>query len=127
MSPVLRAGNIVVDRARYTVWVGEKPVELTYTEFELLATLIRHRGAVLSPAQLMESVWGPDEVAASRKVAVHISRLRRKIAGSQPYAIRTVAKRGYSLSEAHPRPSPEPFGSQGFETSALSRGMSGGS
>jgi DNA-binding response OmpR family regulator len=127
MTAVLKAGNIVIDRARYTVWVDDESVGLTYTEFELLATLIRHRGAVLSPAQLMESVWGPDADDSSRKVAVHISRLRRKISRSRPYSIRTVAKRGYSLSEANPRPGGEAFGSQGLNTSALSRGLSGGS
>lgn len=117
----------MIDRAQYTVWVDGEPVGLTYTEFELLATLIRHRGAVLSPAQLMESVWGPDADDSSRKVAVHISRLRRKISRSRPYTIRTVAKRGYSLSEANPRAGGERFERQGLTTSALSRGLSGGS
>jgi two-component system alkaline phosphatase synthesis response regulator PhoP len=99
MAARLSAGNIVMDGDRYAVWVDGEPVELTYLEFELLATLIRHRGRVLSAAELLAAVWGAEEAeGASRKVAVHISRLRKKISGSRPYAIRTVAKRGYSLS-----------------------------
>jgi DNA-binding response OmpR family regulator len=105
MVSTLSAGNIVLDQDRYAVWVAGERVDLTYIEFELLATLMRERGRVLSPGQLLATVWGPEESeGSSRKLAVHISRLRRKIAKSEPYVIRTVAKRGYSLSEASGSP-----------------------
>ena len=100
MDSRLSAGNIVIDRDEYAVRVGERRAKLTYIECELLATLIRHRGRVLSPAELLAAVWGAEAGdGPSRKLAMHISRLRKKIAGSRPYVIRTVPKRGYSLSE----------------------------
>jgi DNA-binding response OmpR family regulator len=101
MVSKLRAGNIVMDQDGYAVWVGGERVELTYIEFELLAALLRERGRVLSTAELLAAVWGPAAGdGSSRKLAVHVSRLRKKIAKSEPYAIRTVPKRGYALSAA---------------------------
>jgi two-component system alkaline phosphatase synthesis response regulator PhoP len=129
MDSRLKAGNIVMDRERYAVVVGDERVELTYIEFELLATLIRERGRVLSPAQLLETVWGTDESdGSSRKLAVHVSRLRKKIAKSEPYRIRTVARRGYSLSEMNERgPRPAAFGEEALSAAPLKQGLSEGS
>jgi DNA-binding response OmpR family regulator len=90
------------------VWVDDEPVALTYIEFELLATLTRHRGRVLSRQEILEIVWGrdhaADSAADSRKLVVHISRLRKKIAASRPWTIRTVQKRGYALTDVGSEP-----------------------
>ncbi len=120
MAEILRAGNIIIDRDRYMVWVDDEPVALTYIEFELLATLTRHRGRVLSRQEILETVWGRDHAADSRKLAVHISRLRKKIAASRPWTIRTVKKRGYALTDVGSEPRPAIFGRLGFSPSPSS-------
>lgn len=102
MANQLRAGNLIIDRKEYLVRVDGRPVELTRAEFELLSALTDSRGRVLSPRELGERVFGPGSAGPGRKLAVHISRLRKKIAGSRPWRIRTVVKRGYSLSEVVP-------------------------
>ena len=107
MADVLCAGNITIDRDRYTIWVGDEPVTVTYIEFEILATLTRNRGRVLSRQQILETVWGQENANSSKKLAVHVSRLRKKIAGSRPWIIRTVKKRGYVLTEASAEPRPD--------------------
>src|ERR1035441_5373359 len=54
----LRAGDLELDESRWTVHRGGVPVELSPTEFRLLAYLIRHQGRGLTPAQLLANVWG---------------------------------------------------------------------
>lgn len=114
MTNPIRAGNLVIDRDRYAVSVDDRPVALTYIEFELLAALARDRGRVLSRRQLLENVWGQDNASGFKKLAVHISRLRKKIAGSKPWTIRTVTKRGYALTDASPETTPNTAGRRGF-------------
>lgn len=105
MTGLIRVGNLIIDRDRYTVRVGEELVTLTYIEFELLAKLASSRGRVLSQQQILETVWGRDHENGCSKLAVHVSRLRKKIAASQPWTIRTVKKRGYALTDAKSGPS----------------------
>lgn len=93
-------GNLTVDRDRFEVWIEEKRAELTYVEFVLLFCLARSAGKVVQRERLVEAVWGDGETGGDRKLRVHISRLRKKIAASHPWRINTVTKRGYSLSEA---------------------------
>ena len=57
---LLRAGDLELDESRWTVCRGGVPVELSPTEFRLLAYLMRHQGRVLTRAQLLENVWGWD-------------------------------------------------------------------
>ena len=74
-------GSVRMNFGAHEVTVDGVPVELTATEYRLLAVLIRHRGQVLSPARLLELVWddplgiGPDRVKYS------VMRLRRKLGG----------------------------------------------
>ncbi len=73
-----RAEGLVIDHAQRQVWLGGEPIELTPTEFDLLAYLSRHRNQVLSHEQLISHVWGG--VRGSRRTLfVHINRLRNKI------------------------------------------------
>lgn len=126
MTGLLRAGNILIDRNSYRVWIGDTPVALTYIEFELLETLARNRNRVLSRRELLENVWGQDDANGSRRLAVHIFRLRKKIAGSYPYAIRTIAKRGYALSDVSSEPRPALSDRQDFSQSPSSQGLARG-
>ncbi len=104
MSALLTLGNVTIDRGAYLVWIDERPVDVTYVEFEILSLLARNLQKVVSRERLHRAIW-PDEnetEGEARKLTVHISRLRKKLAGSTPYAIRTIPRRGYSLTDVVP-------------------------
>ncbi len=86
-------GDLVVDPARHEVRCGDRVLALSPKEYDLLETLLRHAGRVLSRGQLLERVWGYDYEGDERTVDVHVSWLRRKLreAGS---AVRIEAVRG---------------------------------
>jgi len=94
---ILRAGDIELDEARWAVRRGDVPVELSPTEFRLLAYLIRHQGRVLTRAQLLENVWGWDYAGESQIVETYVSYLRRKLDPLGPPLIHTQRGVGYSL------------------------------
>ena len=94
---VLRAGDLELDEARWTVHRAGVPVELSPTEFRLLAYLIRHQGRVLTRAQLLENVWGWDYAGESQIVETYVSYLRRKLDPLGPPMIHTQRGVGYSL------------------------------
>jgi len=94
---ILRAGDLELDEARWTVHRSGTPVELSPTEFRLLAYLIRHQGRVLTRAQLLENVWGWDYAGESQIVETYISYLRRKLDPLGPPVIHTQRGVGYSL------------------------------
>ena len=75
-------GSVRVDFAAHQVLVSGAPVELTATEFRLLAALIRHRGQVLSPVKLLELVWSDPFGVGPDRVKYSVMRLRRKLGDS---------------------------------------------
>jgi two-component system, OmpR family, response regulator len=92
----VQAGDLVVDEdARLAVRAGTT-LELTATEFKLLAYLIGHRGRVLSKTQLLTQVWGYDEYDPNL-VEVHVSALRRKLEQHGSRLIHTARGLGYVL------------------------------
>jgi len=94
---LLRAGDLELDESRWTVRRGGTPVELSPTEFRLLAYLMRHQGRVLTRAQLLENVWGWDYAGESQIVETYVSYLRRKLDPLGPPLIHTQRGVGYSL------------------------------
>jgi len=94
---ILRAGDVELDESRWTVHRAGTPVELSPTEFRLLAYLIRHQGRVLTRAQLLENVWGWDYAGESQIVETYVSYLRRKLDPLGPPMIHTQRGVGYSL------------------------------
>jgi len=94
---LLRVADLELDENRWTVQRGGVPVELSPTEFRLLAYLMRHEGMVLTRAQLLESVWGWDYSGASQIVETYVSYLRRKLDPLGPPLIHTQRGVGYSL------------------------------
>ena len=76
------------------------PVELSPTEFRLLAYLMRHQGRVLTRAQLLENVWGWDYAGQSQIVETYVSYLRHKLDPLGPPLIHTQRGVGYSLRPA---------------------------
>ena len=93
----LRAGDLELDESRWTVHRAGTPVELSPTEFRLLAYLMRHEGRVLTREQLLENVWGWDYAGQSQIVETYISYLRRKLDPLGPPIIHTQRGVGYSL------------------------------
>jgi two-component system OmpR family response regulator len=90
-------GDLELDESRWTVRRAGVPVELSPTEFRLLACLLRHRGRVLTRAQLLESVWGWDYAGQSQIVETYVSYLRRKLDPLGPPLIHTQRGVGYTL------------------------------
>ncbi|MFN8443648.1 MAG: response regulator transcription factor [Caldilineaceae bacterium] len=86
-----------IDTAARQVWKDDQTVELTPSEYSLLAALARHAGRVLSREQLIEQVWGYDYYGDDRVIDVHIRRLRHKIEDdpTQPAYVVTVRSVGY--------------------------------
>ena len=94
----LAAGDVRVDPARREARRGDRPLELTRREFDLLETLVRHEGIVLSRAQLLSLVWGYDFDVDSNVVDVFVGYLRRKLeAAGEPRVLRTVRGVGFVL------------------------------
>jgi DNA-binding response OmpR family regulator len=92
------AGGIVIDEAAYSVWLDDEPLELTYTEFELLKFLAAHPGRVFSREQLLDEVWGYDYFGGTRTVDVHVRRLRAKLGPEHESFIGTVRNVGYRFA-----------------------------
>ena len=93
----LRAGDLVLDEARWTVHRAGLEVDLSPTEFRLLAYLMRHQGQVLTRAQLLENVWGWTRSGQSQIVETYVSYLRRKLDALGPRLIHTRRGVGYLL------------------------------
>lgn len=91
------SGNLTLDLVSRRVTLGEEELQLAPREFELLATLVRNKDAVLTRDFLLASVWGDDYVGDARTVDVHIRWLRQKIEAdpSDPQRITTVRGVGY--------------------------------
>jgi len=101
-AKVLRAGEMVLDRERRQLHVAGQAVELTATEFELLATLMSAPGRVFARADLLEAVQGVAFEAYERTVDAHVKNLRRKIEPdpANPRYIVTVRGAGYRLDDS---------------------------
>lgn len=99
-ASVLRAGPIILDRGTRAVTVAGQPVELTPTEFELLAVLMAAPGRAFSRTALLEAVQGVTYESTERTVNVHIRNLRTKIEpdSANPRLIETVYGVGYRFA-----------------------------
>ena len=100
-SPVLRAGELSLDRERREATVRGEGVELTKQEFDLLFMLASRPGAVFTRAALLEEVWSDDTYVTDRTVDTVISRLRRKIERDpqDPEMLLTAWGVGYKFAE----------------------------
>ncbi len=78
-QPAFQAGDLLVDFTRQRVFVGDKEVSLTPTEYHLLCVLVKRPGQVLIPEYLLKGVWGSGYDGATHLVRLAIHRLRRKI------------------------------------------------
>jgi len=96
---VERFGDVEVSFSTREVRRGGQLVALTPMEFDLLAALLRRRGAIVSRVELLTTVWGHASSVLTRTVDTHIGELRRKLEASPsaPKHILTVRKAGYRL------------------------------
>ena len=92
-------GALKIDFPHHKVWVGDKDVHLTPTEFRILAVMARESGRVFSRTQLVERALGYDYDGMERTVDVHVLNLRRKIEvdSNKPQYIKTVYGMGYKF------------------------------
>ncbi|KOX17727.1 response regulator transcription factor [Nocardiopsis sp. NRRL B-16309] len=93
----LRVGELRLDPLARRVWRGEREIELSKTEFDLLELLVRNHGIVLDHATIYDRIWGYDFGPESKNLAVYISYLRRKLEDGGPPLIQTVRGVGYTL------------------------------
>lgn len=95
MAP-LRVGDLMLNPDTHEVTRGERRVELTQREFELLEYLMRNERLVVSRQKLLDEVWGYDPFSITNTIEVFVSNLRRKLeAGGEPRLLHTVRGAGY--------------------------------
>ena len=101
-TEVLRVADVEVDLPRMRVAVAGRPVELTPTEFQLLATMAREPGRVFTRGQLLDAVHGVAFESYERAVDAHVKNLRRKIEPTpgHPRYLLTVHGVGYRFADA---------------------------
>ena len=95
---VLVSQGVMVDRDRHRVTAGDEVLDLTPSEFSLLAALIRQPGRVFSRTELIDSALGGDSLVLERTIDVHIRALRKKLAGHAGL-VETVRGVGYRFRD----------------------------
>jgi len=95
----LEAAGILLDEAAHEAFFGDTVIDLTPREFELLATLMRYPGKVLTRDQLLKQAWGWEYLVETKTVDTHVKRLRDKLeaAGADPALVETVRGYGYRI------------------------------
>jgi len=94
---ILRFADLVLDEQRHEVFRGDRRIELTGTEFNLLRYFMLNPRRVLSKHQILQNVWRYDFGGNSNVVETYVSYLRRKLNKGGPPLIRTVRQAGYML------------------------------
>ena len=99
-SELLRFGDVAMDVAAHTVRRGDRPIELSRTEFSLLELFLRRPREVLGRSAIFEAVWGYDFGPTSNALGVYVGYLRRKLEeGGEPRVLQTVRGVGFVLRD----------------------------
>jgi two-component system response regulator MprA len=94
----LQVGDLLLNPDTHEVRRGEREIELTQREFELLEFLMRNERIVVSRQRLLDEVWGYDPFSTTNTIEVFVSNLRRKLeAGGEPRLLHTIRGAGYVL------------------------------
>jgi two-component system, OmpR family, alkaline phosphatase synthesis response regulator PhoP len=98
---MIRAGDVTLDVPRMRVTVGDRPVDVTPTEFHLLAALARQPGRIFTRAQLLDAVRGVAFESYERAIDAHVKNIRRKIEPNprEPRYVLTVYGVGYKFAD----------------------------
>ncbi len=96
---VLRVGPLVLDRRSREVTVSDRPVELTFSEYELLQALMSTPGTLFDRQELLRQIWGDSAYRDPRVIDVHVRHLREKVEQrpDRPRLLLTVRGAGYRL------------------------------
>jgi len=99
-NTIFECADLKVDLAARRVFVGDQEVHLTPIEYKILTTLIRYAGKVLTHRQLLNEVWGPDQVHETHYLRVFMANLRRKLEAdpARPRYLLTEQGVGYRLA-----------------------------
>ena len=96
-SNQIHCGDLTIDQASYKVFLGNRTIDLTFKEYELLRFMALNQDKVCTREMLLSRVWGYDFYGGGRTVDVHIRRLRSKIEDRGQTFIETVRNVGYRL------------------------------
>lgn len=98
-DPLVRFGNVEVDLEARVVWVGGEEAHLTPNEYKLLQVLVQNAGKVLTHRQLLNEVWGPQQLEQAQYLRVYVAQLRRKLEKdpARPRYLHTEPGVGYRL------------------------------
>jgi DNA-binding response OmpR family regulator len=97
-SAPLRVGDLLLNSDTHEVTRGERAIELTQREFELLEYMMRNERIVISRQRLLDDVWGYDPFSTTNTIEVFVSNLRRKLeADGDPRLLHTIRGAGYVL------------------------------
>jgi len=100
-SDIIRASDVTLDVPRMRVRAGDRDVELTATEFQLLAALAREPGRVFTRSQLLDAVHGVAFESYERAIDAHVKNIRRKLESDprEPHYLQTVHGVGYRFRD----------------------------
>lgn len=93
---LLQAGDLVLDIAAHEVKIGDRVVELSFKEFELLQYFVSNQGVALSREKILNNVWNYDYFGDARTIDTHVKKLRNKL-GEQGDYIKTIWGMGYKF------------------------------
>lgn len=93
------AGGIIINLEAHTVTIEDKPVDLSYKEFELLSFFIENEGIALSREKILNNVWNYDYYGDARTIDTHVKKLRQKLGEKGSY-IKTIWGIGYKFEPA---------------------------
>ncbi|MDF2837548.1 MAG: DNA-binding response regulator [Paenibacillus sp.] len=96
---ILSLGGVTIHLGKRTIVAGERKLELTPKEFDLMALLASNPERVYTREQLLDSVWGMDYFGGTRTVDIHIQRLRKKLGPDYGETLQTVHGIGYKAAK----------------------------
>lgn len=97
-AKIIKIDNLVIDLSKYQVSINKTKIDLTTTEFKLLAVLVTRAGWVFNRQQLLDEIWQYDRVVLDRTIDVHIRNLRKKL-GKYGNYIKSVRGVGYKFEK----------------------------
>ncbi|MEZ5166176.1 MAG: response regulator transcription factor [Acidimicrobiales bacterium] len=97
---VIEYGPLAMNLETYQAVIEQRPLDLTYMEYELLKFLAAHPGKVFTRETLLNRVWGYDYYGGARTVDVHVRRLRAKLGEEHANLIQTIRSVGYSFGRS---------------------------
>jgi two-component system OmpR family response regulator len=100
--PTLHYGDLTIDLARRSARIGDKIIDVSPREYDLLLTLVEAKGDTVTREELLEQIWNIHFEPGTNVVNVHIARLRRKLESCGADIIETVRGQGYRANAPKP-------------------------